>query len=189
MRIGVDLDGVLGECGPVLKARIKQQFKIDVDGLDKIGFTQFFEENDLDSKWLVKQWNDEWLWSKATPYEDNIAAVKLWIEQGHEVHIITAREKQTTALVTRAWLKKHGLPIENLAFHPVMHKVDYLKARDIPVMFEDLFFEANKIASFGIPCFLVRRKWNAEYADRITNPLVRYIDSLSDANDFIIERV
>lgn len=188
MRIGVDVDGVLAEAGPVLKSRIKQTFKIDVSDLDKIGFTQFFEENDLDSKWLQKQWLDEWLWSKATPYQENIAVVKSWIEDGHDVYFITARDKNTTALVTRAWLKKHGLPLDNLVFHPVMHKVDYLKANDIPVMFEDLFFEANKIASFGIPCFLVTRPWNENYRNRITNPLVTYIDTLADANDFILER-
>lgn len=188
MRIGLDLDGVLGDAGDTLKARIKQQFKIDVGGLDKIGFTQFFEENDLDSKWLIKQWNDEWLWSKTVPYEENIKTAIRWQELGHEIHIITAREKDTTALVTRAWLKKHGLPIENLTFQPIMHKVDYIKSREISVMFEDLFFEANKIASFGIPCFLVRQPWNVEYAQRLTNPLVMYIDSLSDADEYLKNR-
>jgi uncharacterized HAD superfamily protein len=66
-----------------------------------------------------------------------------------------------------------------------MHKVDYIKKHEISVMFEDRFFEANKIGAFGIRAFIVKRPWNEEYQSRVTNPLVTYIDDFSDANDFI----
>lgn len=188
MKIGCDLDGVLGHVGEELKGRIEKQFKVSTGNLDLIGFTQFFEVNELDSKWLQKQWLDEWLWARALPDEENIAALKEWASRGHEVHIITARAQKETAMVTRTWLRKHGIPVENLSFEPIMHKINYIKAKEIAVMFEDMFYEANKIASFGVPCFVVNRPYNATYRDRVTNPLVSFVDSLNEADGFIRER-
>jgi uncharacterized HAD superfamily protein len=188
MKIGADLDGVLGHVSDELNKRIEKQFGVELSNIHLIGYDKFFEDNDLDTKWLQKQWNDEWLWSRAIPDTENIEALKYWQSRGHEIHIITGRSQKETAMVTRAWLRKHGIPIENLAFEPIMYKLDYLKARDIPVMFEDMFFEANKIASYGIPCYVLRRTYNSQFELRITNPLVKFIDSLWDADGFIKER-
>jgi uncharacterized HAD superfamily protein len=188
MRIGIDLDGILAHIEIELNKRIEKTFDISLESLHLIGYERFFVDNNLDSKWLQKQWVDEWLWSRASPNEENISAVLDWQKRGHEIHIITGRSQKETAMVTRAWLRKHGLPIEHLTFEPIMYKVDYLKNRDIPVMFEDMFFEANKIASYGLPCFVVRRSYNKQFEPRVTNPLVSFIDSLWDADYFIKER-
>lgn len=188
MKIGTDLDGVLAHVEEEINKRIEKQFKVEVKDLHLIGYDKFFEDNELDATWLKKQWNDEWLWSRAVPDTENIEALLHWQSRGHEIHIITGRSQKETAMVTRAWLRKHGIPIDNLSFEPIMYKLDYLRERNIPVMFEDMFFEANKIAAYGIPCYVVRRKYNSRFESRVTNPLVLFLDSLWDADDFIKER-
>lgn len=188
MRIGVDLDGVLAETSEELARRIKKEFNIDTSALDFARYDDFFTDNNLDIKWLYKQFDDEWFWSKARPIEVNVDAVKDWASRGHEIHIITGRSEKASAIVTKAWLRKNKIPTENLTFEPIMHKVDYIKAQDIPVMFEDMFFEANKIASFGIQSFVIRRHWNSSFESRVTNPLVTFIDDLYDAEYFLKER-
>lgn len=188
MRIGCDLDGVLGHVGEELYKRIEKTFGVEVDGLHLIGFEKFFEDNGLDITWLQKQWKDEWLWSRAVPDEENISALLDWKSRGHEIHIITGRDAKATSMVTRTWLRKQGIPTDNLTFEPVMYKLDYLKAREIPVMFEDMFYEANKIASYGVPCYVTRRTYNQQFESRVTNPLVMFINNLWDADYFIKER-
>lgn len=188
MDIGMDLDGVLAHIEKELFTRIEKTFGVEVGDIHLIGFEKFFEDNGLDATWLQKQWKDEWLWARAVPDEENIAALLDWKSRGHQIHIITGRAEKETSMVTRSWLRKHGIPTDKLSFEPIMYKLDYLKAREIPVMFEDMFFEANKIASYGIPCFVVKRTYNENYEARATNPLVIFIDSLWDADYFIKER-
>jgi len=187
MKIGSDLDGVLAHIEDELVKRIKNKFGLDTGNLHLIGFTKFFDDNELDSGWLNKQWLDEWLWARAEPNLPNIATLQKWTERGHEIHIITGRSQKETAMVTKAWLRKHGVPSVNLQFSPIMHKINYIKAQNISVMFEDMFYEANKIASFGVPCFVVNRSYNKLFKDRATNPLVSFIDTLNDVDDFIKE--
>jgi uncharacterized HAD superfamily protein len=101
--------------------------------------------------------------------------------------LITGRDEKATSMVTRGWLRRQGLSMVTLSFEPIMHKVDYLKNNDIPVMFEDRFFESNKIAAHGLQAFVVRRPWNKDYESRVTNPLVQYVESLKDGEYFIYE--
>lgn len=184
-RIGVDLDGVLCNSNREATKRIKAEFKIDIDENDFAPGHDILEEYGIDSKWISKKlYKDEWFWARSAPYEDNIETIQMWAEFGHDIHIITGRPKDT-GIVTRGWLKRNKVSYDSLSFESVMHKVDYLKRLEIPVMFEDMFFEANKIGAFGIRSFIVRRPWNARYEPRVTNPLVTFIDKLSDANNFI----
>ena len=136
-------------------------------------------------EWIEKQFDDEWFWSKVPAFQKNIEQLRFWKAQGNEIHIVTSRPQKTLALVTRHWLKNHDVPFDFLSFQPLMHKVDYLKNNDISVMFEDMCFEAKKIGSFGLTCFVLRQEWNARYEARVTNPLVVYIDSMDEADDFI----
>lgn len=181
MRIACDLDGVLSDILPELQLRIKKQLGIDVE------VASMYDLNDIvDKKWIDKTFDDEWLWSRALPYQNNIDTLKQWGDQGHEIHVVTGRPSKGLAIVTRGWLKRYGVEAA-IAFEPVMHKVDYLKKKEIPVMFEDLFFEANKIGAFGIRSFIVRRPWNKDYEQSITNPLVSFVENLAEANQYIKE--
>lgn len=188
MDLAVDLDGVLADITPEVGNRIKQDFGIDVP-VEKYTFGEDFglgEYEQIPDRWVFKTlFNDEWFWAKAKPYEENIRQLIRWSEQGHKIHIVTGRDKQKCGLVTLGWLRKHKVPHDKLAFEPVMHKIVYIKDNDIPVIFEDRFYEANRCASFGVRAFVIKRKWNESYVDRVTNPLLTYIDELSQADSFV----
>lgn len=185
MKVGCDIDGVIAESSKELARRVSIQYGIDTTAIETGLYDDFFAENGLDNKWLEKQFQDEWFWTKAEPYSENIDALLSWAEQGHEIHLITGRNEKFTSMVTRGWLRRNNLSNMILSFAPIMHKIDYIKLHEIPVMFEDRFFEANKIGSFGIQSFVVRRPWNEAYEPRVTNPLVQYVGELKEADYFI----
>lgn len=186
MRLGVDLDGVIADSTPEMKVRMKRDFGVEVK---EEAFDWDYETvkklYDIPDDYIKKMFNDVWFWSKSIVHAENVEQLRIWRSEGHEIHIITGRPQAELALVTRRWLKNKDVPFDHLSFEPLMYKVDYLKKHDISVMFEDMFFEANKIGSYGLTCFVIRRHWNSSYESRVTNPLVSYIDELADANDFI----
>lgn len=185
MRIGTDLDGVLADASIELAKRVSRQYKVDFKPDDAGTLDDRIEEFGIDRKWLTKQFDDEWFWTNSKPVQDNIDTVKKWIEQGHEIHIVTGRDEKTCSIVTRGWLRRQGLVDVHINYSSIMYKVEYLKAKEITIMFEDRFFEANKIGSYGINSFVVRRPWNAQFESRVTNPLVQYVDNLEGA-DYLI---
>lgn len=185
MKIGVDLDGVLADTTEEIKKALSKDFDIDIER----PFVDLYELEafGVTKHWIDRTFDNEWFWARALPYQENIDAVKDWYEGGHEIHLLTGRPPQALSLVTRGWVKKMGVPHHELSFEQTMHKIDYLIRKEIPVMFEDRFFEANKIGAFGKRSFIVKRPWNVKWEKNITNPLVSYIDRLSDANSFINE--
>jgi len=186
IKIAVDIDGVLADILHPLATRIKADFGHDIqpDHLEKFELADTLKEFGIKSTWLLKCFKDEWFWSQASPYEDNIATVNAWREKGHEIHLVTGRE-QFTAIATSAWLKKYKVGYDKLQFSRVMKKYEYMLEENIPVIFEDRVFEANKCGSYGLRAFVVRRPYNLEYESRVHNSLVSYVDTLSDADSFL----
>lgn len=188
MKLAVDLDGVLCDITPQVGIRLKQDFGLDVPA-DKYTFGEDFtlsEYPQIPTRWIYKTlFSDEWFWAKAVPFKENISQIARWSEQGHEIHIVTGRDKEQCGLVTLGWLRKYKVRFHRLTFEPVMHKIVYIKDNDIPVIFEDRFFEANRCASFGVRAFVLRRIWNEQYVDRVTNPLLTFIDDMGEADGYV----
>jgi len=187
MRIVCDLDGVLADIITPLRERIEKAYGVDIQerALDKFDLTETLREHSIPSSFLWKCYQDPWFWAHARPYSPNIERVNLWMEQNHEIHIVTGRKAENVAIPTVAWVKKHGIKHTDLKFWPVMKKYEYMLQNDCQLIIEDRFFEANKAASYGFDSFVVRRPYNVEYEDRVTNPFVRFIDQLSDIDSFV----
>lgn len=186
MRVGIDFDGIICDFNGEFINRAQKEFNLEIDSDDMDYSLETIEEKyGISSSWVNKKlFKDEWFWAKLMPYEETLETLREWNNLGHEIHIITGRPKDT-AIVTRGWLRKHQVPHTALTFEPIMHKIDYIKRLEIEVMFEDRFFEANKIGAFGIRSFIVRRPWNVHYESRVTNPLVTFVDALSEVNNLI----
>jgi len=186
MKIGIDIDGVLGNILIPLANRMEQEFNVKVDfgDLDKFDLTETLRKHDIKSTWLFKVYKDAWFWSETVPYDENIETLNKWRADGHEIHLLTARHADA-AMPTSAWLKKHKVNYSKLEFVRSMKKHETMLKDNIPVIFEDRFFEAQKCASYGMCGFVVRRSYNIEYEGRSFNSLVSFIDKLSDGQDFI----
>lgn len=186
MKIGCDIDGVLGDILTPLAVRMKRDFGVDLqpEKLEKFDLGETLKANGIKSTWLFKTYNDEWFWSEVVPMGENIAKLNEWSTQGHEIHLITGRNKNFS-IPTVAWLNKNKIARHALEFSNVMKKYEYLLKSNIDIFIEDRFFEADKAASYGIASFVVRRTYNVEYESRIHNSLLRYVDDLSGIDPFI----
>ena len=190
-KVGVDMDGVLARCHDAIAYRLKTDLGIELhpDEID-YGFDIMSDRFDVDRSWVPKNlFTDDWFWATLKPYEENILALRRWADEGHEIHVVTGRSADAAKIVTKKWLERQEVPVRGLHFARIMSKHKVLLQNEIPVMFEDMFFEANKIAAFGIKSFIVRRNHNIAYEQRITNPLVTYVTELMDADDYINDRI
>jgi uncharacterized HAD superfamily protein len=186
--IGCDLDGILCNIISEVRRRVKTDFDLDISE-DKFTFGEdmgLSEYTQIPDKWIYRiLFKDEWFWAKASSYPENVEQIRRWGEQGHEIYIVTGRDKNQCGMVTLGWLRRYKIPYTSFSFEKPMHKVIYLKNNDIPIMFEDRFYEANKCAAFGIRSFVVRRPWNIDFEDRVTNPLLTFVDNLEEADGAI----
>lgn len=186
MKIGVDIDGVIADILTPLAARINKEFGHDIGlkDLDKFDLSDTLKKYDIKSTWLFKMFKDEWFWSEAIPYEENIQTLNEWKAQGHMIYLLTGRSS-STGIQTAAWLRRAKVSYSRLEFLKVMKKYEFMLKEEIPVIFEDRFFEANKTASYGMRSFVIRRSYNTEYEGRSFNSLLTYVDSLADGQTFI----
>lgn len=103
------------------------------------------------------------------PIRTNCAEIlhKLW-NQGHTIHLITARDEQHRQL-TETWLKKHNLSYHGLHMSP--HKQSYSKGErslelGVDFFVDDMFENALDVAERGIYTLLFNASHNK---NRVTN--------------------
>lgn len=186
MNIACDIDGVIADILTPLAARINKEFGHDIPlkHLEKFDLGDTLKQYGIKSTWLFKVFKDDWFWTEALPYQNNIDVLNQWRSDGHSIYLLTARSS-STGMQTSAWLKKCNVNYSRLEFLQSMKKYEFMLEKDIPVIFEDRFFEANKCASYGLRSFVVRRSYNVEYEGRSFNSLLSFVDNISDAQDFI----
>jgi uncharacterized HAD superfamily protein len=185
--IACDLDGVLSDIIPELKFRVNRDFGIVINNEDiaKYELTDAVEKYGIKPAYIMKLYNDEWFWSKGRVVTENIDWLARWEKRGHEIHIVTSRPK-SLGIVTQAWIKRHKIPVSGIVHVPMLHKWEYMKKVGAEVIFEDLFFEANRAATEGLHAYVVRHPYNKQFEERVTNKThIRFIDSFEEADGFV----
>ena len=189
LKLGIDLDGVLANVHDQIRYRIKSDLGFEPDEFVDWAKDERLKKYGITSKWIYTTlFNDGWFWARIEPHLENIETLQKWATHC-EIHIVTGRHKETCGMETLGWLRRYKVPFDKLTFEQVMHKVVYLNNNEIPVLFEDRFFEANKCAAFGIRSYLIKRQWNEKHLDKITNPLLIPIDYLADAENWVMDNI
>lgn len=157
MKIGLDLDGVIGE--------FEQHFLTYLD-LPKHGATHWDDSRFVDNMHLIKDDADFWL-SMPTIFPANL------LEFTPEVYV-TARPIRTD--ITVAWLNSHNFPKSEVI--TVGHngsKIEALKGR-VDLFLDDSIRNYIELNKEGIPTILVTRSHNRSY----TVPKNRRVKNLLD---------
>jgi len=81
--------------------------------------------------------------------------------RGHEIHIVTARKKQTSE-TTRAWLLAHNLHPDSLTFTDAEHKADLAVRLKLDFFIEDHPETALACAKARIPTFLIHTSYRQQ---------------------------
>lgn len=111
------------------------------------------------------------------PLPENILATQQLVEDGHEIHVVTARpESDEMFEATIEWFKKHGVPeADSFTFHHDKAKVAFhLQLRRFV---EDFSSNANDLAQVMSEVFLINHAYNAE---DVLEPNVIRVNSVWD---------
>jgi len=142
MRMGFDLDGVVIDSLPemvkegqrlgcipktadarIVSGRLEEEFSISVDDMKRILTSEVY--------------------MRSRPVDEIVSTIQRWMEEGHQVHFVTARGDEWTPgveKVTVDWLHKHGLYDPCAGVHHVRSskKWAFLKAAGIHVFVDDM---------------------------------------------------
>ncbi len=184
-KICLDLDGVLGDLRAPLGELLKSDHGIDLpDDVGPEDWRDFLIEKGVDPGWDKRLFDDEWFWSKVLPIGENIEAAKLLTNDGHVIFIATSRPK-SSMIPTKAWLKKHGVPYEEIRFVRTMSKFSYMQEIQADCVVEDLFYEAYKCAAYGFLSFVIETPYNVKYKPRVINKLCVFVRNLHEVREWL----
>lgn len=165
MLIGLDLDGVVCDLGPVVAARISDRFGVSSHPdtwrtydlrLLRIGVPQAPFQSFLD-----ELFGDPTLYEGAPVAEGAAWGVKRLQQTGWRTVGITARPRHLTS-VTRRWLARHGILLDDVHHTTVGGKSAVAEELGVLVTIEDNPHEAEALAGV-CESWLIDRPYNRDY--------------------------
>ena len=159
MKIGVDIDGVLANSLPLWVAELNKFFnknkRVEEIHLYDIYNTYEITPGELN---LFLERRGRYLMNAPAPVTG--ASYYLGrIKQHHEICIITARDKKYSR-ETQGWLKKHGLPYDELLLLGSHDKKESCLERNLKVLVEDTLEIGVEVSAAGIPVLLMDAPYN-----------------------------
>jgi len=142
MRMGFDLDGVVADSLPQMVAEGQRIGCIPrgvVLGEIRGKLEDRFGISDDDMKRMLTRE----VYLRSAPVPEIVSDVRRWMDEGHDVHFVTARTEDFTPGVqatTVEWLDEHGLWIDCAGLHHVRSskKWLFLKRAAIPIFVDDM---------------------------------------------------
>jgi uncharacterized HAD superfamily protein len=157
MKLGFDVDGVFTNIATRM-VKVSQEklgksislssiYKPDLHGLSREELDYIFSPD---------------FFYDMEPLEENIEATQQLVEDGHEIHVVTARPESNEMFdATIEWFKKHGVPqADSFTFHHDKALVAY--HLQLKRFVEDFSSNANSLAQMMSEVYLVNQPYNAE---------------------------
>jgi hypothetical protein len=178
MRVGFDLDGVLYNFGDSVKRYLEATDRGHIwkSGPTPAPFWDFYKDWGWSSAEFVQMCNEgaDAGYIFCGPARHNASkAVNAVKEMGHEVVIITDRQFGSSPYVshrnTQNWLKKHGIPFDELYFSADKTCVP------TDMFVEDKLENYDALDAAGVEVYLINRKWNYVDGDGDERRRIRHI--------------
>jgi len=161
MRIAIDVDSTLHHYWDVLSEISVRRFGIDLPYDEQLtwGITRLrpdqlalcIEESHAEETILAGQ-----------PYPGAVEAVRRWSEAGHFIHITTHRAERC-APATARWLRRIGLPFDDL--HCSFDKVSRCVELEIDLLIDDGPLNLSAAIDHGIRTATIIHPWNRDLCD------------------------
>ena len=135
MKIGLDFDGVISDCGKLKADCAKSLYGVNIPG------SQFKRDFVIGNGWLTEEQYREI--TKAVyytreigihmePVEGALSGVPKLVKDGHKVSVITSR-RDTELEIAKEWSAKQGLPLEFVGVGYRNNKVQAASGLDVYV--------------------------------------------------------
>ncbi len=161
MRIAIDIDSTLHHYWDILSEVSVRRFGVELPydeqftwGITRLRPEQLeicIEESHSDERILA-----------GIPYPGAVQAVRRWHEQGHFVHI-TSHRAADRKLATTAWLRRIGLPFDDL--HCSYDKVSRCAELEIDLLIDDGPMNLSAALEHGILAATIEHPWNRDVCE------------------------
>lgn len=167
MRIGIDIDGVVSDSYPAWLGELNRHYGKNITVLEDYEMHLVFDvPYDDMNHFFVK--NVEHLFDIPRPMKGAREGLERILQAGHEVVYVTARS-QDEEKYTLNWMKKYGIPYEQILFTGEKSKVDYVKQWKLEFFIEDYMVNAQAISEAGVPVLLLNASYNqGKLPERVT---------------------
>lgn len=159
MRIGVDIDGVLADSLPLWINELNRFFNKN-KRLEEIHLYDICQTYEITTgelhNFLARK--GKYLMSKPLPVIGASHYLSR-IKQYHDIYIVTARD-ELYRRETRGWLKKHGLPYDELLLLGSHEKKEACLEKKLNLLVEDTLEIGIKVSAAGVPVFLMDAPYN-----------------------------
>lgn len=200
MKIAIDIDRTLTEAPDVYEFPICEMW-LSMMGID-YKKTDYFQLNAKDafglSEKVFKDWLDEFfpMNVKTAPVRRGaVLTLRMLKRLGNEIHIVTRRDPnykgaytgQMMKNDTYEWFSKNGLVYDEIHFG-CKDKPSVCKEIGVDVMIEDEFLNIMPLAKDGIPCIVIKTKYNCPPPKEIVNsPYIIYKKNWDEIRDFLLK--
>ncbi len=115
-QIYVDMDDVLAETGRTFLRVLREEFgkQVEWDQIHDydLGVSLGLDERIVDGDSCTHPSSPR-SWPPWSPFQESLAALERWIEQGYEIEVVTGRPSSTEE-ISRNWLKNNEMPHHSL---------------------------------------------------------------------------
>jgi uncharacterized protein len=161
MRIAIDIDSTLHHYWDILSEVSVRRFGVELPydeqftwGITRLRPEQLeicIDESHTDERILA-----------GIPYPGAVQAICRWHEQGHFVHI-TSHRAADRKLATAAWLRRIGLPFDDL--HCSYDKVSRCAELEIDLLIDDGPMNLSAALEHGILAATIEHPWNRDLCE------------------------
>jgi uncharacterized HAD superfamily protein len=161
VRIAIDIDSTLHHYWDVLSEAARRRFGIDLPYEEQFdwGITRL-KPKQLEVC-IAETHTDEAILA-AEPYPDAVEVVSRWHDAGHFIHI-TSHRQQHAHKATEAWLRKIGLPFDEL--YCSFDKVSRCREIGIDVLVDDSPINIERALDAGLVAATLRHPWNIDVCE------------------------
>jgi len=161
MRIAIDVDSTLHHYWDVLSEISVRRFGIDLPYDEQLtwGITRLRPDQ---LALCIEESHAEETIVAGRPYPGAVEAVRGWSEAGHFIHITTHRAERC-APATARWLRRIGLPFDDL--HCSFDKVSRCVELEIDLLIDDGPLNLSAAIDQGIRTATIVHPWNRDLCD------------------------
>ncbi len=128
-----------------------------------------FKETDISREELLSFWSSHGL-DGIFPIQNSLDGIQRFISAKKELSIITARNEVFHSSDTKKWLNSHFPEIHHSRVYFANHdsekniqKSEICRVKNITLMIDDGFHNAEDLVNNGITCLLLEKPWNRNH--------------------------
>ena len=160
MRIGIDLDGTVADNFDLLVDTFNAHCSKSLQGKDIMQYSlcKTYNISEQEFNKLMDQ-KEEGIITSSPLIPLAQEKINQLVEEGWEVHIITARNPKYKA-ITETWLQNKGIPYTGLHLLNSHDKLDLCRELEVRCMIEDNIHNAYQLADGGVNVILYEAPHN-----------------------------